>query len=182
MPPDELPCAADPRAAPPEAARAAAPRGGREHPQPHGIPRRVAHDGAPGHRRAGGGRTGRLRAGRGPPRREPRRSSRRRSGPGARCWSDPANGPSRERAAELVKDGMVVYLDAGTTCQSMVPYLADRADLTVVTNDFFVVTSLFEHPGSRSSTPAASSTPIVGRAAASWRRRRWPRSTSTSSS
>lgn len=51
-----------------------------------------------------------------------------------------------ERAAALVKDGMVVYLDAGTTCQSMVPYLADRADLTVLTNDFYVVTSLFEHP------------------------------------
>ena len=52
-----------------------------------------------------------------------------------------------QRAAELVKDGMVVYLDAGTTCQSMVPFVVDRADLTVVTNDFFVVTSLFEHPG-----------------------------------
>ncbi len=51
-----------------------------------------------------------------------------------------------QRAAELVEDGMVVYLDAGTTCQSMVPFIADRADLTVVTNDFYVVTSLFEHP------------------------------------
>lgn len=51
-----------------------------------------------------------------------------------------------QRAAELVKDGMVVYLDAGTTCQSMVAFLAERAGLTVVTNDFYVVTSLFEHP------------------------------------
>ncbi|MGB8384685.1 MAG: hypothetical protein WCG47_26160 [Dermatophilaceae bacterium] len=37
-------------------------------------------------------------------------------------------------------------MDAGTTCQSTVPYLAERADLTVLTNDFYVVTSLFEHP------------------------------------
>lgn len=49
-------------------------------------------------------------------------------------------------AAEMVKDGMVIYLDAGTTCQAIVPLLAGRRDLTVVTNDFFVVTSLFDQP------------------------------------
>jgi DeoR/GlpR family transcriptional regulator of sugar metabolism len=49
-------------------------------------------------------------------------------------------------AAEAVKDGMVIYLDAGTTCQSVVPFLDGRRDLTVVTNDFHVVISLFEHP------------------------------------
>jgi DeoR/GlpR family transcriptional regulator of sugar metabolism len=49
-------------------------------------------------------------------------------------------------AAEAVKDGMVIYLDAGTTCQSLVPFLYGRNDLTVVTNDFYVVISLFEHP------------------------------------
>jgi DeoR/GlpR family transcriptional regulator of sugar metabolism len=41
---------------------------------------------------------------------------------------------------------MVVYIDAGTTCQSLVPFLVGRTDLTVVTNDFYVVTSLFGHP------------------------------------
>ena len=49
-------------------------------------------------------------------------------------------------AAEAVTDGMVIYLDAGTTCQSVVPFLAGHRDLTVVTNDFYVVVSLFEHP------------------------------------
>lgn len=51
-----------------------------------------------------------------------------------------------ERAASLVEDGMVIFLDAGTTCQSVVPFLVPRKNLTVVTNDFLVVTSLFEHP------------------------------------
>ena len=40
---------------------------------------------------------------------------------------------------------MVVFLDAGTTCQSAVPYLGGRKDLTVVTNDFYAVTSLFAY-------------------------------------
>ena len=53
---------------------------------------------------------------------------------------------AREAAAH-VEDGMVIYLDAGTTCQSLVPFVADRHDLTVVTNDFYTVTSLFAHPG-----------------------------------
>jgi DeoR/GlpR family transcriptional regulator of sugar metabolism len=51
------------------------------------------------------------------------------------------------RAAELVADRMVVFLDAGTTCQSVVPFLAARRDLTVVTNDFHTVLALFELPG-----------------------------------
>ena len=41
---------------------------------------------------------------------------------------------------------MVVFLDAGTTCQSVVPYLGGRKNITVVTNDFYVVTSLFAYP------------------------------------
>ena len=52
-----------------------------------------------------------------------------------------------ELAAGLVKDDMVVFLDAGTTCEAVVPFLATRRGLTVVTNDFFVVTTLFDYPG-----------------------------------
>jgi len=52
-----------------------------------------------------------------------------------------------ELAAAHVKDDMVVFLDAGTTCEAVVPFLATRRGLTVVTNDFFVVTTLFEYPG-----------------------------------
>ena len=52
-------------------------------------------------------------------------------------------------AAELVTDGMVVYLDAGTTCESVVAYLAGRRDLTVVTNDFYAVTACSTYRTSR---------------------------------
>ncbi|WP_433512851.1 DeoR/GlpR family DNA-binding transcription regulator [Nonomuraea sp. CA-143628] len=45
-------------------------------------------------------------------------------------------------AAELVKDGMTVYLDAGTTILSMVSFLLPREALTVVTNDFTTVDEL----------------------------------------
>jgi len=51
-----------------------------------------------------------------------------------------------ELAAQFVEDDTVVFLDAGTTCQSVVPYLSARKNLTVITNDFYVVTSLFTHP------------------------------------
>jgi DeoR/GlpR family transcriptional regulator of sugar metabolism len=51
-----------------------------------------------------------------------------------------------EQAAGLVDDGMTVFLDAGTTCQAVVPFLVGRRDLTVVTNDFHVVTALFQQP------------------------------------
>lgn len=49
-------------------------------------------------------------------------------------------------AAGVITDGMVIYLDAGTTCQSLVPLLAEKKDLTVVTNDFLIVTGLFDLP------------------------------------
>jgi DeoR/GlpR family transcriptional regulator of sugar metabolism len=51
-----------------------------------------------------------------------------------------------EQAAALVEDGTTVFLDAGTTCQAVVPFLVGRRDLTVVTNDFFAVNALFGHP------------------------------------
>ncbi|WP_022878361.1 DeoR/GlpR family DNA-binding transcription regulator [Microbacterium sp. B19] len=50
------------------------------------------------------------------------------------------------RAADLVSDGMTLFIDAGTTCQAIVPHLTSRRGLTVVTNDFFTVSSLFAHP------------------------------------
>lgn len=51
-----------------------------------------------------------------------------------------------EAASELVADGAVVFLDAGTTCESVVPFLAPRRGVTVVTNDYYVVTALFDYP------------------------------------
>ncbi|VTR20436.1 DNA-bindng transcriptional repressor SrlR [Serratia fonticola] len=41
-------------------------------------------------------------------------------------------------AAELVEDGQVVYLDAGTTSFEIARQLAERFNLTVVTNDFSI--------------------------------------------
>jgi len=38
-----------------------------------------------------------------------------------------------QAAAELVKDGEVIFIDGGTTTQFIVPYLLDRQNLTVVT-------------------------------------------------
>ncbi|WP_206073920.1 DeoR/GlpR family DNA-binding transcription regulator [Pseudarthrobacter sp. AG30] len=51
-----------------------------------------------------------------------------------------------ELAAQFVEDDMVVFLDSGTTCQSLVPHLGPRRNLTVVTNNFYVVNGLFTHP------------------------------------
>lgn len=51
-----------------------------------------------------------------------------------------------ELAAGLIADDTVVFLDAGTTCQSVVPFLAGRRGLTVVTNDFHTAVMLLAHP------------------------------------
>ncbi|MFJ4438045.1 DeoR/GlpR family DNA-binding transcription regulator [Streptomyces sp. NPDC088923] len=50
------------------------------------------------------------------------------------------------RAAELVQDGMTLYLDAGTTLSAMVPLLARHESLTVVTNDFTTADLLMASP------------------------------------
>lgn len=50
-------------------------------------------------------------------------------------------------AAEHVTDSMTIYLDAGTTVQAMRPFLEDRRELTVVTNDLTTVQAFLDHPG-----------------------------------
>lgn len=42
---------------------------------------------------------------------------------------------------------MTVYLDAGTTVQAMSPYLQDRNDLTIVSNDLATATAFLDYPG-----------------------------------
>lgn len=59
----------------------------------------------------------------------------------------PAKAAIARHAAELVSDSMTVYLDAGTTVQAMTPYLQDRRDLTVVSNDLVTATAFLEFPG-----------------------------------
>jgi len=45
-------------------------------------------------------------------------------------------------AAEQLSSGDVVYLDSGTTCAAIVPYLTGLENLTVVTNDLTTATDL----------------------------------------
>lgn len=49
-------------------------------------------------------------------------------------------------AAELVRDGEVVLLDAGTTTGRLARHLADRSNLTVVTNGLSVLLALADSP------------------------------------
>ncbi|TIC80273.1 DeoR/GlpR family DNA-binding transcription regulator [Nocardioides sp. GY 10127] len=70
--------------------------------------------------------------------------------------------------AGMVEDGATVYLDAGTTCQALVPLIARREGVTVVTNDFFSVIALLDHPhvetvhiGGRVDTDSGSSCGVL---------------------
>ncbi|MDX7990890.1 DeoR/GlpR family DNA-binding transcription regulator [Xenorhabdus littoralis] len=49
-------------------------------------------------------------------------------------------------AASLVEDGQVVYLDAGTTTFEIAQILAERFNLTIVTNDFSITQYLIGKP------------------------------------
>ncbi|MCH6471952.1 DeoR/GlpR family DNA-binding transcription regulator [Sinomonas terrae] len=49
-------------------------------------------------------------------------------------------------AAGLLSDGMVLYLDAGTTTGALVPAIRERQGMTVVTNDFAIVEQLTDAP------------------------------------
>jgi len=59
----------------------------------------------------------------------------------------PAKNAIAAVAAGMVTDGMTLYLDAGTTVQSMRSHLADRDGLTVVSNDLATVQAFADHPG-----------------------------------
>jgi DeoR/GlpR family transcriptional regulator of sugar metabolism len=51
-----------------------------------------------------------------------------------------------QAAAGLLTDGMVLYLDAGTTTGALVPAIRERKGMTVVTNDFAIVEQLTDAP------------------------------------
>ena len=50
------------------------------------------------------------------------------------------------RAAHLLKPGMTLYLDAGTTVACLVPRIVELADMTVITNDFHIALMLSDAP------------------------------------
>lgn len=77
-----------------------------------------------------------------------------------------------QRAAALLHPDMTVYLDAGTTTLSLVPYIRQHRGMTVVTNDFTIVQALadatevevihtggqLDHPNRSSVGPLAAAT------------------------
>lgn len=50
-------------------------------------------------------------------------------------------------AASLVQDGDVIYIDSGTTTMHMIPYLAKRRYLTIVTASVHVINAASSYPG-----------------------------------
>lgn len=49
-------------------------------------------------------------------------------------------------AADLVEDAMMIYLDAGTTVQAIRPFLENRRNLTIVSNDLGTISAFLDHP------------------------------------
>jgi DeoR/GlpR family transcriptional regulator of sugar metabolism len=52
-------------------------------------------------------------------------------------------------AAELINDGDNIYLEAGSTCYEIIPYLADKKNLTIITNSVMLMSRLHEQPQHR---------------------------------
>lgn len=68
-------------------------------------------------------------------------------------------------AAELVEDGMAIYLDAGTTCEEIAKSLRGRSRLTVVTSDFSAAAALMGNPGVRTIHTGGEIDPASGSSA-----------------
>ncbi len=50
-----------------------------------------------------------------------------------------------QKAAELINDNETIFLDASTTVQHIVPFLANKKGLTVITNSLFLSTELSKY-------------------------------------
>lgn len=50
-------------------------------------------------------------------------------------------------AASLVNDGDVIYIDSGTTTMHMIPFLAERKHLTIVTASLYVINATLNYKG-----------------------------------
>ena len=51
------------------------------------------------------------------------------------------------KAASLVKDGDVIFLDASSSAFNMIPFLSDKRDITVITNGIKAINALCEYKG-----------------------------------
>ena len=47
-------------------------------------------------------------------------------------------------AGKLVKDGDIIFLESGSTCYEIIPYLADKKNLTVLVNSIYLMKRLHE--------------------------------------
>jgi len=45
-------------------------------------------------------------------------------------------------ASRLIEDGDVIYLESGTTCNEIIPYLAEKKDLTIIVNSLYLMRNL----------------------------------------
>lgn len=50
-------------------------------------------------------------------------------------------------ASELVDDGDIIYLEAGSTCHEIIPYLRKRKELTIIVNSLYLMRRLAELAG-----------------------------------
>lgn len=50
------------------------------------------------------------------------------------------------QVARMLRPGMTIYLDAGTTTACLIPHIARLSDMTVITNDFRIVLTLTDSP------------------------------------
>lgn len=62
------------------------------------------------------------------------------------AMDQPAKQAIAAAAGALLRDNTTVYLDAGTTCQALLPHLATHQGMTVVTNDFTTAHALLGNP------------------------------------
>ncbi|MEG1988881.1 MAG: DeoR/GlpR family DNA-binding transcription regulator [Oscillibacter sp.] len=50
------------------------------------------------------------------------------------------------QAAQFVSDGDIIFLDAGTTTVNMIPHLSQLHDVTILTNNLYVILACMEQP------------------------------------
>jgi len=52
-------------------------------------------------------------------------------------------------AAGIINDGDNIYIESGSTCYEIIPYLADKKNLTIITNSLMLMSRLHEQPQHR---------------------------------
>lgn len=62
-----------------------------------------------------------------------------------RRGSETAKAAIGKRAAELVENGDVIFIDSGTTTLHMIDWLADKRDLTIITNNLEAIIRALPH-------------------------------------